>query len=215
MRPEFLSRLAEADRNESAPPEIKNTLRSALRARQQVVANARPEPGRLSWALLGAAAAIALIVAAAAFIRPSVDSRTQPDTVVKQPVRELPVSRGEVEIPLPETAVAKPELTPLVRRASRRSPVENRRFAPDSRQPETRGLEAREMVTQFYALTADATEPLPGAQLMRVRVPRSAMRSFGFPVDMDRAGGQVSADVIVGQDGVARAIRFVHGYTAY
>jgi hypothetical protein len=56
-------------------------------------------------------------------------------------------------------------------------------------------------------------EPLEGADalhLTRVRVPRSALSSFGWrgPVD---DGPPVDAEVLVGQDGVARGIRFVSG----
>jgi hypothetical protein len=54
-------------------------------------------------------------------------------------------------------------------------------------------------------------EPLDGADalhLTRVRVPRSALASFGWrgPVE---DGPPVEAEVLVGQDGVARGIRFV------
>ena len=44
---------------------------------------------------------------------------------------------------------------------------------------------------------------------MRVELPRSAMASFGVPVNMDRFGERVKADVFVSADGFARAIRFV------
>ena len=46
-------------------------------------------------------------------------------------------------------------------------------------------------------------------QVVRVRLPRSAMRSVGLPVNEDRWMEQVPADVLLGQDGVARAVRFV------
>jgi hypothetical protein len=48
-----------------------------------------------------------------------------------------------------------------------------------------------------------------GGQLVRVELPRSAMASFGLPVNLDRANERVKADVLVGSDGQARAIRFV------
>lgn len=50
---------------------------------------------------------------------------------------------------------------------------------------------------------------MDGGQIVRVEVPRSALASFGLPVDAERAGGRVKADVVLGHDGVARAIRFV------
>jgi hypothetical protein len=35
------------------------------------------------------------------------------------------------------------------------------------------------------------------------------MRSFGLPVSEERALDRVQADVLMGEDGIARAIRFV------
>jgi hypothetical protein len=45
--------------------------------------------------------------------------------------------------------------------------------------------------------------------MVRVELPRSAMASFGLPVNMDRANENVKADVLMGVDGLAHAIRFV------
>ena len=47
------------------------------------------------------------------------------------------------------------------------------------------------------------------AQIIRVSVPRSEMVQFGLPVRPDAGPGRVTADVVLGEDGVARAIRFV------
>lgn len=48
-----------------------------------------------------------------------------------------------------------------------------------------------------------------GGQLVRVEMSRAAMASLGIPVNMDRYGERVKADVLLGVDGLARAIRFV------
>jgi hypothetical protein len=48
-----------------------------------------------------------------------------------------------------------------------------------------------------------------GGQVMRVELDRSALAGFGLPVNMDRVNEKVKADVLVGSDGQARAIRFV------
>jgi hypothetical protein len=48
-----------------------------------------------------------------------------------------------------------------------------------------------------------------GGQVMRVELPRSALAGFGLPVNMDRVNERVKADVLVGTDGQAKAIRFV------
>jgi hypothetical protein len=45
--------------------------------------------------------------------------------------------------------------------------------------------------------------------LVRVEVPRSAMIALGLDVSDDRAGELVEADVMLGSNGVARAVRFL------
>jgi hypothetical protein len=45
--------------------------------------------------------------------------------------------------------------------------------------------------------------------LVRVQVPRSAMIALGFDVSADRAQELVEADVILGSNGMARAVRFL------
>ena len=48
-----------------------------------------------------------------------------------------------------------------------------------------------------------------GGQIIRVKLRRSALVKFGFPVNMERYNENVNADVLIGVDGLARAIRFV------
>jgi len=67
----------------------------------------------------------------------------------------------------------------------------------------------KEIATDFIPLTYGDTEVGSDAQVVRVELPRSAMASFGLPVNMDRADQRVKADVLLGADGLARAIRFV------
>ena len=68
----------------------------------------------------------------------------------------------------------------------------------------------RQVVRTFIPLVPDLTwGPGESAQVMRVSMPRSALQSFGLPVDETRAFETVRADIIVGQDMVARAIRVV------
>ena len=40
-------------------------------------------------------------------------------------------------------------------------------------------------------------------------MPRFALARFGMPMNMDRADETIKADVLLGADGLARAIRFV------
>ncbi|HEX8339075.1 MAG TPA: hypothetical protein VF621_20305, partial [Pyrinomonadaceae bacterium] len=69
---------------------------------------------------------------------------------------------------------------------------------------------AQEVATGFIPL-AQGGSYAQGEEghLVRVELPRSALASFGLPVNAESQGGRVKADVLVGEDGVARAIRFV------
>ena len=66
-----------------------------------------------------------------------------------------------------------------------------------------------EIVTEFYPLMEDPL-PFERGELLRVSLPAAAMRTVGVPVSEDRLGEIVQADVLVGQEGLARAIRFVN-----
>jgi hypothetical protein len=69
----------------------------------------------------------------------------------------------------------------------------------------------REVTTEFLPLLYSSI-PASHVQMVRLAVPRAALASFGLaPLEaLDRASaGTVLADVLVGDDGLARAVRFV------
>jgi hypothetical protein len=67
-----------------------------------------------------------------------------------------------------------------------------------------------EVATDFFPVSgASGLMPMDGGHMVRVELPRSTLASFGLPVNSERAGERVKADVLVGSDGMARAIRFV------
>jgi anti-sigma factor RsiW len=51
--------------------------------------------------------------------------------------------------------------------------------------------------------------------MVRVEVPRSAMIALGLEVSPERAGELVAADVMLGPDGLARAVRFLDSDTLF
>jgi hypothetical protein len=67
-----------------------------------------------------------------------------------------------------------------------------------------------EQTTEFFALPYSSV-PASGAHLVRLEVSRTALASFGLESgdSQNDAARTVLADVIVGHDGLARAIRFV------
>jgi hypothetical protein len=68
-----------------------------------------------------------------------------------------------------------------------------------------------ETVTEFIPLVGGApgATPLESGQLVRVQLPRSALAPLGLPLNAERGNEPVQADVLLGNDGLARAIRFV------
>ena len=66
----------------------------------------------------------------------------------------------------------------------------------------------REIVTEFFPLM-DMAPPFERGELVRVNLPASAMQRVGLPVREDRLTDRVEADVLVTEEGLARAIRFV------
>jgi hypothetical protein len=70
--------------------------------------------------------------------------------------------------------------------------------------------ERAEITTEFIPLAhGGGFAAGDGAHVVRVELPRTALERFGLPFNAERSGGRVKADVLLGQDGVARAIRFV------
>ncbi len=63
----------------------------------------------------------------------------------------------------------------------------------------------------FIALpNAAAIGPNEDVNMVRVEVPRSAMIALGFEVNPEQAWQPVEADVMLGADGLARAVRFLN-----
>ena len=79
---------------------------------------------------------------------------------------------------------------------------------PVRRLASVRRPQRREIVTDFFPLM-DIAPPFERGELVRVNLPASAMRTVGLPVREDRLADRVDADVLVGEEGLARAIRFV------
>jgi hypothetical protein len=51
--------------------------------------------------------------------------------------------------------------------------------------------------------------PNEGGNLVRVEIPRSTMIALGYPVPSNQDAELVQADVVLGSDGLARAVRFL------
>ena len=72
------------------------------------------------------------------------------------------------------------------------------------------GAAEPEVRTDFFPLSdASALPTMEGGLVVRVELPRAALVSFGLPVNAEQTTGRVKADVLIGHDGLARAVRFV------
>lgn len=145
---------------------------------------------------LATAAAILLLLAASVFVLlPAPSSTTQ----VAQPSTE-PIAPTEQ----PDTQVATQADNPRsVHLVSNKLP----RTSPRRGQ---RASRSAEVATEFLPLTfVDDSRAQESGHVVRVKVPRSALIAFGVPMNMERAGELITADLVVGDDGLARAIRFV------
>ena len=60
----------------------------------------------------------------------------------------------------------------------------------------------------FYPLPeAEALPAVENAMVVRVQLPVSSLQLMGVPVSEERADASVQADLLLGQDGLARAVR--------
>ena len=198
----------------------------------RVVPLARPErAGRWGWvktfgaSAAAAAAAVALVVLVQPH-RPATNGRagSQPLTSPPREVAATPTARPALPPAIATPAVngeARDRVEDQVAAAPRAA---NARRVPHARpaavyqnaggraaQPApAAGAGVEEIATDFIPLTQDARlAAAEGGQVVRVELPRTALQRFGLPMNVELTGGRVKADVMLGYDGVARAIRFV------
>jgi hypothetical protein len=113
----------------------------------------------------------------------------------------------EFERPAPRLAtVAPPAPAPIVASA----PPVTVAAAPSKPRPMPRkqAIPLREVVTEFYPLM-DVPPPFERGELVRTRLPTSALRRAGFAMEGSDPDDPVEVEVLMGGEGLARAIRFV------
>jgi hypothetical protein len=184
--------LAEEMESLNAPPEIEQKLRETFRARKVV----RPVWRRSRSYWIAAVAAMILIVISVIALR----SRTERPVQIRAEQTAPPqIQKGE-PAPVVETPKTQEVVAQKPRRRSPRRPANS----------EVANHVNREIATDFMPLGYLNPATLQdGGQIIRVEVPRSALVNFGLPVNMNRYHEKVKADVLLGVDGMAHAIRFV------
>jgi len=206
-----LRALAQETSTIEVPSAVESALLGAFRDRT-VVPLVPPTNYRRYW--LTAVAALLLIVFSVVAIRFR-ENRTPVPQVANTANSHLENSvAGAQPSPAPEIQTVKDD------KPKRSTPVPKRRFASNAMQARASNPRAGDNNVLNHASNEVATEFMPlgylnpaslqdGGQIVRVELPRSALANFGLPVNMDRYNEKVKADVLLGVDGTAHAIRFV------
>lgn len=184
---QLMQSLRQEDAGRGAPPFLETRLRAAFRNRHT------QKPGLHRWKLVaGLAMALALAIAA---------WRTGTPARVEAPRPEI---RAEVPKPnKPGIAAALPRFAgDRLADAPKPGPRSVKRPAPVEA--------AKEFSEPFIPLPyAPPLTSWDRGEVVRVRLPRQSLRTLGLPVDEDRLMERIPADILLGEDGVARGIRFV------
>jgi hypothetical protein len=182
---EALRMLAEAGPRE-APDPLEGTLKEAFRRHRRA-----RQVQRALWGAIAAATAAACLFAIARV------------SFVRTPLVRAPVSSARVR---PMTVPAAPAAPAQTVRARAKAPVRVAPVHKPTRRPPADQLATLDFVPLPYGDDALVDE---SATIVRVEMPRSALRLAGFNVAQERANERIQADVVLGADGLAHAVRFV------
>jgi hypothetical protein len=204
--------LAQKMESVEMPPGLPEILTVSLRTRSAIVPHTVRDYHLRYWLTAVAAALLVSFAIGAAVLRQRSTPSGNPAPQVTQTVRgdepAAPAIKDPVPAPAPETKKSQ----------RRRQNSESKPVRPSDR--EAIALSGTKNSTTADSNTEIATEFLPlgygnalnlqdGGQIVRVEMPRSTLVNFGLPVNLYRATERVKADLLVGVDGSARAIRFV------
>lgn len=213
-----LRSLAEHTKNAGPGIDLEDKVLAAFRKGTSVVPASAPSGYWRYWAAAVAAVLLLAIgLAAWRWYGASVPRQTQQANSREFAPPAGSSNRHELRVATAgQTPAPKPpKTTPLGKFRPRRKPTARTTQINVARQslkslPPATTPAIQEVVTHFVSLGyGSALDLQDGAQMVRVKLPRSALARFGLPMNMDRADEKITADVLVGADGLARAIRFV------
>ena len=202
-----LQLLARADERLEASPQTEAGLLRAFRSQP------RRKFARLQPAMAAAAMVVLALLAARSY-RPGNAARRlnagkKPRATIRPgEARELRHAAA-ADSGVQAGAMAPPSPSRIRERRSKPAAA-SAKVSPGAARPLPQNGGAPEVATDFIPLPyGSAFEPIAGGQIVRIRLPRSALRSVGLPVNEERGSGEVDADVILGEDMSVRAIRFI------
>jgi hypothetical protein len=218
---------------EGSPPSVKAAIMSEFAGQRVPAMSSSPvsdatgtKAMRMPWLVLAAAAVLLILFAAVTFymirsraagphtLEPAPSgpvAGNPPNPTVIQPPQDAAGtvdSMREAAPPPPHSGPRKKSLNvPLASSRERDRPEP----LADSNAGSRIDLSAdSEAMTDFIPLTyLTRSTAIESGQVMRVRVPLSTFISLGVPINTQRSDELVNAELVVGDDGVMRAVRLV------
>jgi hypothetical protein len=200
-----LRAFAEATETLRAAPRVKQQLRAALLEQHAAPVTSAPVIALASfkktkatgphWAWAAAAAAVLLLCGAL--------------WAVWRPANQVALEHLAISNP-PAPPVAPPPQTPPPVTMLRPQPAKAARRAPQRNQTLVQATLEEENEADFVPLTLAVDErALENRTLVRLEVPRTRLVALGLPLPAHGASETVNAEVMMGDDGVAYAIRLI------
>jgi hypothetical protein len=214
-----LRTLAGSSTNESAPPRIEAALKAAFR--KQIMPPATPATAFIfsDFAIrsgIGLAAAAVVLVS---FLAPVMSNLHPGAKVLNKQEHQAPaLSAKPAEKPDGQTDPSALNASTMVdshRNAMATDPAGS--HSPDHKPVHRSARRGGDETTEgtdgrdgFIPLPyGEEFNPLEGGQVVRVKLPRSMLASFGIAVNMEPGDEPVRADLVLGNDGVPRSIRLI------
>jgi len=211
-----------------APERIEALLRAEFRKQQAAVnresaeamhiknlsPRVRDAASRLAWAM---AAAVVLVTLVALLLTkrgktPAVTQIVQTPSTQQTTGKRTPDAQKKTTQQTTSGAGSKSQTAPKsTLRPTPHKPMGGKTDSKAPRKPVSNRYPTDEVATNFFALPYGSGMTLDdGWAIVRVSLPRSALETFGAPPANDKAPTErVTAEVVLGEDGLARAIRFV------
>ena len=214
-------KLAAEAETEETPARVRQALLAAFAEHhQQIMAPVFPQPlsrdkSRRAlrwWSAAAAVAAAAVVILALMLLTLRGPSAPKPiagvSTPSPQPKDPTPIPNSAKLI----TAAPLGEHSPVAKNVFRikRSAVARNTRVNNGNQTVASTGNVMNTSNQYVPLTYLASSTaMESGTVVRVQLSRSALLSLGLPLNADRAGELIKADLVLGDDGVARAIRLV------
>lgn len=184
-----------------ANPELFRSIQSRIAAATPTVRRSIFRPGIVGFATV---ALIAVVAGAFVVFRP------QPNEVVQTPVATPSTPADVRQFREPDRISGPEQLPPALTTAELKSVTRKPAVVRQARSRRPMAQQAR-YEGEFYAVSyaGDPNETERGGRIVRVDIPRSTLFAMGVNIPLENEAETVKADLLVGNDGVTRAIRVV------